>query len=121
MAKKETASAPSTPEYSDETHDIVPIVDHAKDKEKGTTAMRGAPHVDIANHMAEMAKQGYKTNLRYAAIRKPAYETSEKSSIVKTGAPNAAKPATKKPAAKPAAKKPAAKAPAKKAAPKKAK
>jgi hypothetical protein len=117
MAKKAAAAAPSTPEYSDETHDIVPIVDHAKDKEKGTTAMRGAPHVDIANHMAELAKQGYKTTLRYAAIRKPGYATSEKSSIPKTsGTPDAAKPAPKKTAAKPAAK-PAAK----KAAPKKAK
>lgn len=116
MAKK----AESTPEYSDDTHDIVPIVDHVKGKEKGTTAMKGASHVDLANHMADMAKQGYDTSLRYAAVRKPGYAGTEKSSIIKTKPAAAKAPAAKAPAAKsPAAKAPAKKPAAKKSAPKK--
>lgn len=118
MAKKETASA----EYSEDTHDIVPIVDHVDaEGNKGTTAMSGASHYDIANHQAELAKSGTKSTIRYAAVRKPGLAGITRSTAIKTQPDAAPKKVAAKPAAKPAAKKPAAKAPAKKAAPKKAK
>jgi hypothetical protein len=117
MAKKETASA----EYSEDTHDIVPIVDHVDSEgNKGTTAMSGASHYDIANHQAELAKSGTKSTIRYAAIRKPGLAGISRSVAIKTqptAKQPAAKTAPKAAAAKPATAKPAAK----KAAPKKAK